>query len=91
MRGGYVYKGSIELKNLNQKATGNDQYIHIGSYGERKAIIDFAGYPNGILVENSSRIEITDLKIKGNGGLQSFICIKRTIWVKIPLWHLGIF
>ena len=76
LRGGYVYKGSIELKNLNQKATGNDQYIHIGSYGERKAIIDFAGYPNGILVENSSRIEITDLKIKGNGGLQSFYMYK---------------
>lgn len=56
LKGGHSYKGNIILKDLNKNAADNN-YIHIGSYGDSKAEIDFRGYPQGILVENTSRLK----------------------------------
>lgn len=75
LKGGVTHKGSIRLVNLNQTLSENTRdteasRIHIGSYGHRKAIIDCAGYPAGIWIENTACVDITDLKITGNGGPQ---------------------
>lgn len=75
LKGGSIYKGCITLINLNQSLVDNIAdaqvpHIHIGSYGDRKAIIDCAGYKAGIWIENTSFVDVTDLKITGNGGQQ---------------------
>ncbi|MFI3269394.1 MAG: right-handed parallel beta-helix repeat-containing protein [Rikenellaceae bacterium] len=63
LKGGERHMGCIELKGI----TGAN--LHIGSYGNSKATIDFKGYPAGILVENSSNITITDLRFTANGTI----------------------
>ncbi len=68
LKGGEVYKGCIDLVDLNDH--DSEKLIHIGSYGEGKATIDAAGYANGIYIFRSSNITITDLKITGNGSYE---------------------
>ena len=73
LKGGLIYPGSISLLNLNNSLPRNkkeNRRIHIGSYGQRKAIIDCAGFKAGIWIENTSNVDITDLKITGNGGAE---------------------
>ncbi len=67
LKGGQVHMGTIELINLNtaQKPKG---IIHISSYGGKKATIDFKGYPAGVWIQNTSNVEVTDLKLTGDGG-----------------------
>ena len=67
LKGGQVHKGAIDIINLN-KAKASNEMIHIGSYGESKAIIDFKGYPAGVWIENTSNVIVTDLKMTGDGG-----------------------
>ena len=75
LKGGVTYKGCINLENLNESLCENNRdtetpHIHIGSYGGRKAIIDCAGFKAGIWIENTSCVDVSDLKITGNGGMQ---------------------
>lgn len=75
LKGGLRFKGCINLINLNETLAENTRdtetpRIHIGSYGGRKAIIDCAGYAAGIWIENTSCVDVSDLKITGNGGTQ---------------------
>lgn len=65
LKGGATYRGTIELVDLNKKG---DAPILIGSYGEGKALIDFAGYPAGVKIENTSNVTVADLKLTANGG-----------------------
>lgn len=87
LKGGHSYKGNIILKDLNKNAADNN-YIHIGSYGDSKAEIDFRGYPQGILVENTSRVEISDIRITANGGESDYMINQVD---KNKLYRYGIF
>ncbi|PDH49649.1 MAG: hypothetical protein CND00_05110 [Cryomorphaceae bacterium MED-G14] len=64
---GSVFNGSIELKNKKN--------IIISSYknnsSEKKPIINAKGSLSGILVENSSNINISNIQIEANGGNES--------------------
>ena len=64
---GSVFNGSIELKNKKN--------IIISSYknnsSEKKPIINAKGNLSGILVENSSNINISNIQIEANGGNES--------------------
>ena len=60
LKGGLSYEGTIYLSKLNN--------IHIGSYGQQKATIDCKGYPEAVMINNSSDIVVCDIKIKGDGG-----------------------
>jgi hypothetical protein len=61
LQGGSVHHGSIHLSPSN--SAGN---IDIRSYGNGRAIID-AGTGSGIVIENLSRVTISDLEIRGSG------------------------
>lgn len=87
LKGGQSYKGNIILRDLNKNADDNN-YIHIGSYGDSKAEIDFRGYPQGILVENTSRVEISDLRITANGGAYEYMLEESD---RDKLYRYGIF
>ncbi len=65
LKGGQTHRGTIELVDLN--SLGNAP-IHIGSYGDSKAIIDFAGYSTGITIQNTSNVIVSDIKLTANGG-----------------------
>lgn len=67
LKGGQTHFGTIELINLN-KAKKSKKYIQISSYGDKKATIDFKGYPGGVWIENTSNVIVSDLKLTGNGG-----------------------
>ncbi len=67
LKGGQTHKGTIELVNLTTGRTPKST-IHITSYGGKKATIDFKGYPAGVWIQNSSNIEVSDLKLTGDGG-----------------------
>ena len=64
---GSVFNGSIELNNKKN--------IVISSYknnsSEKKPIINAKGNLSGILVENSSNINISNIQIEANGGNES--------------------
>ncbi len=68
---GTVSRGSIVLLNVQGSA---DQPIVISSYkwgsqsAESRATIDARGFPNGILLENCSHIDVTNLIITANSG-----------------------
>ncbi len=66
LKGGETYWGSIDLIDIN---IGGGDEIHIGSYGDEKATIDFKGLAAGILIENTSNVVVTDLRITANGSL----------------------
>lgn len=73
LKGNQVHTGTIELIDINKHLKKNKvgaklQRIHIGSYGAGKATIDFKGYPAGVFIKNTSGVDVTDLKITGNGG-----------------------
>lgn len=68
LKGGVKHAGTIELIDLNTSTAGENTTIHIGSYGNGKATLDFAGYPAGVLIKNSSNIIISDIKITANGS-----------------------
>ena len=61
LEGGAVHVGSIHL---GPDSSAGD--IEIGSYGSGRAIID-AGTGSGIIIENLSGVEISDLEIRGSG------------------------
>ncbi len=67
LKGGQSHHGTIELIGIKNTNEANST-IHIGSYGNQKATLDFRGYPAGVLVNSSSNIDITDLKITANGS-----------------------
>lgn len=67
LKGGDTHYGTIELIELNQGSDNSP--IHIGSYGEEKATLDFKGYPAGVLVERSSNVVVSDLNITANGSI----------------------
>lgn len=60
LKGGQRHQGCIEIVGKKN--------ITIGSYGKEKAILDCSGYPQGILIENSSGVRIHDLTITGEGA-----------------------
>lgn len=64
LKGGQTHGGCIELKSLN---IDGGKTIHIGSYGTSKAMIDFRGLPAGILIENTSNVIVTDLRLTADG------------------------
>lgn len=66
LKGGQTFRGTIELENINRGKSNS--LIHIGSYGDSKATINFAGYLSGILIRNTSNVIVSDLKMVGNGG-----------------------
>jgi Right handed beta helix region len=61
LEGGVVHRGSIHL---GPDRSADD--IQIGSYGHGRAIID-AGTGSGIVIENLSAVNISDLEIRGSG------------------------
>lgn len=68
---GYEYKGSIILKN---EIGSKEAPIKLSSYVlenilQQKAYINAKGYLNGILIENSSHIEVENVEITANGTL----------------------
>ncbi len=65
LQGGTSYLSSIVLSNI---ADNGDKWIRIGSYGEGKAIIDAAGKQAAIMIRTTSKVYISDLKIKADGG-----------------------
>ncbi|MFI3270087.1 MAG: right-handed parallel beta-helix repeat-containing protein [Rikenellaceae bacterium] len=67
LKGGQIHWGTIELVGLNK---GGGKQIHIGSYGTEKATIDFKGLAAGILIENTSNVVVTDLRITADGTLK---------------------
>ncbi|MFI3247875.1 MAG: hypothetical protein R3Y39_01950 [Rikenellaceae bacterium] len=67
LKGGEKHYGTIELIGLNQGE--NSSTIHIGSYGEQKATLDFKGYSAGVLIDRSSNVIVTDLNITANGTI----------------------
>ncbi|WP_044211675.1 right-handed parallel beta-helix repeat-containing protein [Flammeovirga sp. OC4] len=76
LKGNQTHFGTIELINLN-KGTKAQKKIHIGSYGKGKATIDFKGYPTGVMIQNTSNVIVTDLKMTGNGGPSNDKLMKR--------------
>ncbi len=66
LKGGQTHRGTIELVGIKDSNKKN-KAIHIGSYGDQKATLDFAGYPAGVLIKGSSNVAVTDLKITANG------------------------
>lgn len=60
LKGGQRHRGTIEIVGKKN--------ITIGTYGKEKAILDCSGYPQGILLENSSSVHIHDLNITGEGA-----------------------
>lgn len=78
LKGNQVHKGFIELIDLNDrideaknKVGRKMPRVHIGSYGGAKATIDFKGYRAGVWIENTSCVDVTDLKMTGDGGPES--------------------
>lgn len=67
LKGGQSHHGTIELIGIRD-CDKKRKTIHISSYGDSKATIDFSGYPAGVLIQNSSNIAIIDLKITANGS-----------------------
>ncbi len=67
LKGGQTHYGTIELINLNT-ASKTKELIHISSYGGSKATIDCKGYPACVWIQNSSNVEVSDLKLTGDGG-----------------------
>ncbi|MFI3319356.1 MAG: right-handed parallel beta-helix repeat-containing protein [Rikenellaceae bacterium] len=67
LKGGQTHMGTIELINLN-KGRAPKTTIHISSYGGRKATIDCKGYPACVWIQNTSNVEVSDLKLTGDGG-----------------------
>ncbi|MCG9972548.1 right-handed parallel beta-helix repeat-containing protein [Christiangramia crocea] len=70
---GIEIKGSLILKNIYGDS---EKPIVIRSYKDgraksKKAIINAADFNNGILIENSSHIRISNLEIRANGGRKS--------------------
>ncbi len=65
LKGGLEYSGCIELNNIEPNGTHR---IHIGSYGYGKATINAFGLPYGIMLCNTSFVDISDLKFTANGG-----------------------
>jgi hypothetical protein len=68
---GTTSRGSVALMNVQGSA---DQPIVISSYNlgnqsaEKRATIDAKGFPNGILLENCSHVDVTNLIITANSG-----------------------
>jgi hypothetical protein len=67
---GEVYEGSLLL--LNKTGTLNDPILVTTiawNFNEnlKPAIINFKGHPNGILIEDSSFLEVSDIELSGNG------------------------
>ncbi|PWD98918.1 right-handed parallel beta-helix repeat-containing protein [Marinilabilia rubra] len=63
---GQTFKESLVLRNIIGNA---HQKIVVGSYGEndKKAIIDAAGFLNGILIQDCAYLTVENLKITANG------------------------
>ena len=71
LKGNNVYKGTIQLNNLNNSHKSSKDKIHITSYGGAKATIDFKDYSAGIWIQNTSNVIVSDMKLRGNGGKQT--------------------
>ncbi len=67
LKGGQRHDGTIELIGLNRN--NNSATIHIGSYGDQKATLDFKGYSAGILIDRSSNVIVSDLNIEADGTI----------------------
>lgn len=70
LAGGEVFPGTLELKGFKGKS---DQPLIITSFSPEgntqipPARIDAKGFPNGILIQNSSFVEIRNLEVTGDG------------------------
>ncbi len=64
LRSTSVHKGTLEL---NENRTTN-RSLYVGSYGNGKAMIDAAGYPSGVLLENQQNVKVENLHIEANAG-----------------------
>tara|TARA_B100000242_G_scaffold294353_1_gene276689 strand:- start:5394 stop:7016 length:1623 start_codon:yes stop_codon:yes gene_type:complete len=64
---GSVFNGSIELNNKKNIVITS----YKNNYSEKKPIINAKGNLAGILVENSSNINISNIQIEANGGNES--------------------
>lgn len=65
LEGGQTFRGTLELKNVYGTKR---KPVTICSVGHGRAVIDAAGYPNGILVYECSNIDIHGLAIRADGG-----------------------
>ncbi|MFR9566522.1 MAG: right-handed parallel beta-helix repeat-containing protein [Rikenellaceae bacterium] len=68
LKGGQKHHGTINLTGIKGGSKKNGKCLHIGSYGGEKATLDFSGYPDGVTIQSSSNITISDLKITANGS-----------------------
>ena len=67
---GEVFYGSLQIENLHGKEEAPiiiDSYSVKGANG-LKAIINASGYFGGIVIRNSSHIQIRNLEVTANGG-----------------------
>ncbi|MFR9651345.1 MAG: right-handed parallel beta-helix repeat-containing protein, partial [Rikenellaceae bacterium] len=74
LKGGQSHHGSIELFGI---PFNEGEQLHIGSYGEGKATLDFSGYAAGFYIKGSSNIVISDLKITANGSPKKGVSMLR--------------
>ena len=68
-KGWCATQGAIVLRDL--QPTSPTSFMHVGSYGDKKARIDLKGELAGVVLSNVSNIFVTDIKLSGNGGAKN--------------------